>query len=803
MAGKKRKQNMSKEIFTSKSNTLRFLQNRVAKSKIEKIFDFSVSEWKCDQEHILTSIKTLFKGEKIVIRSSALDEDSFDKSNAGNYASVLDIHAYKKKDVEKAVKKVINSYNKGNKNINNQVLIQKQTTDVKTSGVVFSRNPQNGAPYYIINYEDSSFTDTVTRGLVGNVIKIHRGINEKNLPKKWKSLILAIQEIEKIVKNDFLDFEFGISDKEIIIFQTRPLILDREKIWDKKISRIINKNKNLLNKTEQSHIFSDMTDWNPAEIIGNSPNNLDYSIYDYLIMKKSWKFGRVVLGYTDVKPSNLMKKFGNKPYVDVRKSFSSLIPGNIKKNIKKKLLKFYLQKIQEKPYLHDKAEFEILFTCYDFTIHNRLKELKKYGFTKYEINELKKNLLSFTNNIISRYASIIQDVKQSYDIMEKRREEYLKELDFPNMDHNESLRIAELLFEDCKVLGAIPFSTIARLAFIGNILLKGLTKFNKIESSMIEGFMNSISTPLSEIRLDVKKLDGGNITKSKFLKKYGHLRPGTYDITKIRYDQNDNFLYNIKFQSKLRKSKGIPKKEMVSILKKNGLQFSNISFFDFVKNTITEREKSKFEFTKNLSQAIELIAQAGMNLGFSRNDMSNLELEDILKYRNLKKNDLKNIWNSKIKKNKNVRKLNSLLSLPPIIFSKKDFEVIQYHISKPNYITQKKITASIISLSINKDLEHKIILIENADPGYDWIFTKNPAGLITKYGGVASHMGLRCAEIGLPAAIGCGEILYEKLSSSSKVELDCNNNQIFILENKKIDQYVEEKKILKSLGYIK
>ena len=164
---------------------------------------------------------------------------------------------------------------------------------------------------------------------------------------------------------------------------------------------------------------------------------------------------------------------------------------------------------------------------------------------------------------------------------------------------------------------------------------------------------------------------------------------------------------------------------------------------------------------------------------------------------------MKNIWNSKIKKNKNVRKLNSLLSLPPIIFSKKDFEVIQYHISKPNYITQKKITASIISLSINEDLENKIILIENADPGYDWIFTKNPAGLITKYGGVASHMGIRCAEIGLPAAIGCGEILYEKLSSSSKVELDCKNNQIFILENKKIDQYVEEKKILKSLGYIK
>ena len=96
-----------------------------------------------------------------------------------------------------------------------------------------------------------------------------------------------------------------------------------------------------------------------------------------------------------------------------------------------------------------------------------------------------------------------------------------------------------------------------------------------------------------------------------------------------------------------------------------------------------------------------------------------------------------------------------------------------------------------------------MILIENADPGYDWIFTKNPAGLITKYGGIASHMSIRCAEISLPAAIGCGEILFEQLVLSSMVLLDCENNQIVILEQKVDDEYIEERKTLKSLGYIK
>ncbi len=143
--------------------------------------------------------------------------------------------------------------------------------------------------------------------------------------------------------------------------------------------------------------------------------------------------------------------------------------------------------------------------------------------------------------------------------------------------------------------------------------------------------------------------------------------------------------------------------------------------------------------------------------------------------------------------------------LPPIIQSNLDFEIISYYQAKPNFITSKQITSNIINLknSNNVMLENKLILLENADPGYDWIFTKNPAGLITKYGGVASHMAIRCAEIALPAAIGCGELLFEQLQKSNKVLLDCNNEKIMILENSKIDNYIEEKKILKSLGYIK
>jgi phosphohistidine swiveling domain-containing protein len=76
-----------------------------------------------------------------------------------------------------------------------------------------------------------------------------------------------------------------------------------------------------------------------------------------------------------------------------------------------------------------------------------------------------------------------------------------------------------------------------------------------------------------------------------------------------------------------------------------------------------------------------------------------------------------------------------------------------------------------------QQLEQKIVLLESGDPGYDWIFTRNIAGLITKYGGVASHMAIRCAEFGIPAAIGAGSI-FDSVRPSDTVTIDCKRERI-------------------------
>ena len=44
---------------------------------------------------------------------------------------------------------------------------------------------------------------------------------------------------------------------------------------------------------------------------------------------------------------------------------------------------------------------------------------------------------------------------------------------------------------------------------------------------------------------DLDLVQKGTISPKKFMVEYGHLRPGTYDITSKRYDQIKNFYFKI------------------------------------------------------------------------------------------------------------------------------------------------------------------------------------------------------------------------------------------------------------------
>ena len=93
-----------------------------------------------------------------------------------------------------------------------------------------------------------------------------------------------------------------------------------------------------------------------------------------------------------------------------------------------------------------------------------------------------------------------------------------------------------------------------------------------------------------------------------------------------------------------------------------------------------------------MSDSIEAIASAGKTLGFSREDLSHLDIQTIKEARGKDSESIRREWRGKILQNKIDYELNSHISLPPVIFSERDLEVVSYYDSRPNYITTKKIT---------------------------------------------------------------------------------------------------------------
>ena len=114
------------------------------------------------------------------------------------------------------------------------------------------------------------------------------------------------------------------------------------------------------------------------------------------------------------------------------------------------------------------------------------------------------------------------------------------------------------------------------------------------------------------------------------------------------------------------------------------------------------------------------------------------------------------MWRSYVAGSRRQHQCHGNLILPPVIEKEEDFKVVSYFATRPNFVTQKTVEGELVHLEggPTDDIVGKIVLLEKADPGFDWIFTKHIKGLITKYGGAASHMAIRCAEFRIPAVIG-------------------------------------------------
>ncbi|MFC2061369.1 PEP-utilizing enzyme [Elusimicrobiota bacterium] len=770
------------ELISTKADTLMKFRRILKSCEIEKLFICTVRDFHKYKAKTIKAVKKQFTEGKLIIRSSSVNEDRYNASMAGYYKSVNNIDPKDEKDIELGIKKVIESYGKGDKLIpDDQILIQSQTADVIKSGVVFTRNLDTNAPYYLINYDESEKTDTVTGGEISSSLWLYRDIKISRVPRKWRNLLTAVKEIEDYLPGMVLDIEFAEkADGTIVIFQVRPLAANVrfEEFNDDMFRSIVERQ--IANYDSQ--FLSDMAFWNPSEIIGDNPHPLDYSIYREIITRRAWNAGLTHMGYSPVK-QELMVKYGNKPYISLEHAFQALIPGSLPGKLRNKLKEFYIRKLSRDLTAHDKIEFEIALSCYDFDSEERLEELQQNGFTKKEINDISAALKKLTLTVIKSYRKRLEQDQQSLKTLSLKTKDLLKESVKYGLPA-EYIKAFLKLLEYIEIYGTPQFTTVAREAFISKSLLNSMVNVGLSTRPEIDEFLQGISSITTEFDRDFKKYACGDMEHKKFLRKYGHLRAGTYDITSPKYgDMEFKSLSGVHVTEKKESSSaGLNKNKLEKILKSS--KISNLNAADlrhFLTSTIKQREYFKFEFTRSLSLALEFLAAAGEMLGLTREDMAYLDLPVIKasRFYNDEK-ELMDFWKLNIKQKKIQYAENSKLIMSPVIQNSKDFKIINSWISRPNFITDRIVKCETACLDSNKKakIKGKIVLIEKADPGYDWIFTQNIKGLITKYGGLASHMAIRCAEFNIPAAIGCGKQIYSKLTDCKRIKLDCKRKQV-------------------------
>jgi phosphohistidine swiveling domain-containing protein len=217
--------------------------------------------------------------------------------------------------------------------------------------------------------------------------------------------------------------------------------------------------------------------------------------------------------------------------------------------------------------------------------------------------------------------------------------------------------------------------------------------------------------------------------------------------------------------------------QLNKILKKEKINIDGKNLLIFCIASLKLRENYKFIFSRSLSDGIQLLRNYSVKMGITEH-FSNVDLNTIFKIQ--KKSDLRTLKH-KFYTYKNQSEYFNYVKLPYLIVSNNDFFVSSILLSKPNFITDRNISGKLIFLdgkSKKKSLKNMIVVIENADPGFDWIFSHKIKGLITKFGGINSHMSIRCEELNVPAIIGFGEDNYSKIINKKELNINCKLQKI-------------------------
>ena len=691
--------------------------------------------------------------QKIMIRSNSSSEDKEYSSSAGKYLSIGPIERNDLETIKKSWEMVVNSYEEQD---NQSVIFQNYIENAKSVSVLTSYKVGSDSAYRTFSTYYGSETDAITSGKYSEINNffMHRSFDV--LPKKYEKYnvyLKIITKLEDLFKNKQLDIEMVLDkNNSPQLLQVRPLMgkkLNKESIFEEKdiIDRNL-KNYKKLNKTTAdrfgtNQIYSNMSDMNPAEMIGKKPDNIAFGLYKFMFTDTTWNIQRGEFGYRKYSGGKLMELFNNVAYINVNHSLNSFLTRNLQKESCEEIINYQLNKLKENPHLHDSIEFDISRSSYIFdTVEEFSKEYK--------------NIID-PNEIIQWHNDLVQINTKNKSTLEKNKKIILSTFSKLNKGFEYSKKENIKLIRDTM---ALPFTHHSRLGFVYFAQLNSLLKKEVITEDQKKLLLLSVNSISTKMKADAYEVKIGKKTLEGFLDVYGHIRAGNYNLLSSNLKNNLNFTESLINNSEQPLEGNILPNDIYKNIEKyfmtNEIPLKASAWVDMFQEGISTRENSKFYYTKGIDGILNEVGEKNisdselfglLDIEFNEENTSDMRLKNVL--------------------------------MPDLITSNEDFYIYEEMSKNGNYIGQGTVIGDVLLIDNEanrpNNLENKIVVIPAADPGWDWIFNYKIKSLVTKYGGPNSHMAIRCAEHNIPAILGVGENNFMVISNSKSLKIDFSN----------------------------
>lgn len=698
--------------------------------------------------------------EQVAVRSSALNEDGEFSSLAGAFKTILNVPGNAQPilaaihDVQShGQAKLLEVFNMTSPAMG--VVVQEMIDDPDYAGVCLSQGfGEDDRAYLLINFKQGLGDGLVSGATAGKQLRVLRSdVYRPEVTERFpflQELVENVGKIQSVYDGKPVDIEFAYKDGVLHTLQARHFIAKVEVGTGQAhyMLHAANEAQQRVQASVGSDVLGDMSDINPRELLGGNAKPLNISIFRHMFADHSVEAARAEMGYEPLHVG-LLREIEGKPYISLRASAYSMRPQGIKAATYDKLVGIYQQQVAQNPDLQDKVEFKVFLT----NARQVPEFMQEHGaqFTKAEQHQVADAFGRFDNRLgerINSYCNSYDQTMQAY---------MARTAGLPQASLAETLGILQE--------GTTLFVKTARLAFYKKAYYDNIYGPEATAESL-----TGLDTPSERLRHDLLAYAKGETDANALSREYGHLRPGQMDVFAPAY--RADIVRNLNLDS-----------------------YSHMSAEDIVAQTparprlplhedeaelrllFAARENVKHEFMRAYDHLAGLVQAQGKAMGLNARELGQLSLNDLVACEHAPA--LRDNMVAKAR----LPQTEQRLLLPSVLTPETDLRCLEVDTKKGTFFTQKRVEAMPLIVSDDnlhtltaQQVQGKILIMDHADPGYDFLLLYKPAGLVTRIGGPASHIAIRVNEIGLPACIGSG-IDPESVDCSKTYILDCQRGQ--------------------------